>query len=244
RNMVPPAPTCDPHGAKRKKRKINSEEESSIKAKKAKVEKKSTADVVIEPSEVRTKKKHDQNVTKVDSETETDEETLAERLKQKQNSAKKHQKLSSKGKSSESIIKDTSEAQVDPELGYSIPLSTIKPDRINISSSPDSEELTELITEVDEIIQEGDAIHGRSSKPELFDQHHNKQNNSSLLETFEKHLSPDPLNNQTLFKEQPQKEPSIETQIQPEEQNQSQQQQPENMETDLPNPNAPISDQP
>ncbi|MCH87823.1 hypothetical protein A2U01_0008704, partial [Trifolium medium] len=112
RNKVPPAPSCDPHGARQKRKKTTSEGEPAKEAKKARVEKKSSGGIKIGTFETRTKKKHEKNAGKDDSETESDERPLDERLKQrtKAETAKAFQKQFSKGKSTESIIDNSSEA--------------------------------------------------------------------------------------------------------------------------------------
>ncbi|MCI22418.1 hypothetical protein A2U01_0043594, partial [Trifolium medium] len=98
----------------------------------------------------RSKKKHEKIVGKNDSRTESDERTLAQRLKQrtsKETSKKMHQNFS-KGKSSETIIDESSEAQ--NVSGITIPLTTVLPEPhpINISSST-SPDTTELDKEAD-----------------------------------------------------------------------------------------------
>ncbi|MCI49297.1 hypothetical protein A2U01_0070541, partial [Trifolium medium] len=67
RNKVPPPPSCDPHGARQKRKKTKSEGEPAKDAKKAKVEKKSSVGIKIGASETRTKRKHEKVSTEDDS---------------------------------------------------------------------------------------------------------------------------------------------------------------------------------
>ncbi|MCI57783.1 hypothetical protein A2U01_0079034, partial [Trifolium medium] len=88
--------------------------------------------------------RHDKRSKKNDSSTETDEETLAQRLKQKTSEAyanEMHQKFS-KGKFPESRSNVPLEAQIP---GYDIPLTTVLPEpqtiHVSSSSSPDTADL-------------------------------------------------------------------------------------------------------
>ncbi|MCI62997.1 hypothetical protein A2U01_0084254, partial [Trifolium medium] len=70
-------------------------------------------------------------VEKERSETDSDDgAALAEKFKQKNQSeaSKATQKYPSKGKSSELILDQSSEAQAEPILGHTIPLNTILPE--------------------------------------------------------------------------------------------------------------------
>ncbi|MCI25582.1 hypothetical protein A2U01_0046773, partial [Trifolium medium] len=105
--------------------------------------------------ESRAKKRHERNAGISDSGTESDERTLAQRIKQRtleETSKKIHQKFS-KGKSSETIIDESSEAQNIPDID--IPLSTVLPEPnpvyVSSSTSPDTAELDK---EADELIKE------------------------------------------------------------------------------------------
>ncbi|MCI11745.1 hypothetical protein A2U01_0032847, partial [Trifolium medium] len=162
---------------------------------------------------------------------------LAERLKQrtKAETAKAFQKQLSKGKSSEPIINSSSEAQVDPALGFTKPLTTILPENetvfISSSTSPDTAELDKV---TDELIQLGnskmeDASNSKSIAQQFFNQNQTPdlrflqkhlspdtlnskpQNQTPDLRFLEKHLSPDTLNSKPLTHEQPQQQkPDIE----------------------------------
>ncbi|PNX65527.1 hypothetical protein L195_g054582 [Trifolium pratense] len=154
--MVPKEPTASVYTMRKRKSKRKAEtQEEQVKPdlltqKKIKME---------QAAELRTKHKHEAPAERVveessrapkrkmqldddaDSEgTDSDEQTLASRLQQKQAPAPK-------GKA----LKISSET--DKELGYSKPLrSTIHPDPINISSSDNSEELS---CSTDELLRRG-----------------------------------------------------------------------------------------
>ncbi|MCI44513.1 hypothetical protein A2U01_0065752, partial [Trifolium medium] len=89
-----------------------------------------------------TKKRHAKKAKTSDSDTESDERALAQRMKQKtsENLAKEmHQKFS-KGKSSKSVRNEPLEAQQIP--GFDIHLTTVLPEpqtiHVSSSSSPDT----------------------------------------------------------------------------------------------------------
>ncbi|MCI20396.1 hypothetical protein A2U01_0041558, partial [Trifolium medium] len=172
RSMVPPTPNVDLYKLRKRKRNAKSSEEEPKKKeiKKEKMEssgKEKEKEIVAEEEivaaaeegkkkdnkrkssgvkivEGRTKMKHDKKSKKDDSSTESDEEILAQRLKQKTSEAyaKEMHKKISKGKFSESSKFVSSEAQIP---GYDIPLTTVlpetKPINVTSSSSPDTADL-------------------------------------------------------------------------------------------------------
>ncbi|MCI15009.1 hypothetical protein A2U01_0036144 [Trifolium medium] len=109
---------------KRKKRVLLKES-----VKKVKVEKKGSESIKIGGSETRTKRKNDKVITVENSETESDDESLALGLKKKQKtgSSKDGQIQNSKGKSSVPIVNSPVEAQENPNLDITKPIQTLFP---------------------------------------------------------------------------------------------------------------------
>ncbi|MCI33246.1 hypothetical protein A2U01_0054463, partial [Trifolium medium] len=125
------------------KKEVKKEEEIVAEAGKKKNKKKRKA-VGIRIDEERTKKRHDKKAKTSDSGTESDEVTIAQKLKQETSEAyakEMHQKFS-KGKFSKHSRNEPLEAQIS---GYDIPLTTVLPEpqtiHVSSSSSPDTVEL-------------------------------------------------------------------------------------------------------
>ncbi|MCH97003.1 hypothetical protein A2U01_0017996, partial [Trifolium medium] len=227
RSMVPPAPNVDLYKPKKRKRTVKMSEEEAQKevaqkkeaqkeevkkeAKKKKGEKKRKAEGIKIDEEI-SKKRHDKKSSKSDSGTESDERTLAQKMKQRtsKETFKKHLKNFSKGKSSENIIDDSFKAQNIP--GLDIPLTTIlpEPQTINVSSSS-SPDTAELDKEAD-MLKEGIAKYGETPNPEVVAQHLFEVKQTPNLDFLEKHLSPDPMNTQTFTHDQPEQTQPDQTQ--------------------------------
>ncbi|PNX98356.1 hypothetical protein L195_g021599 [Trifolium pratense] len=207
RDMVPPAPTADPHGARRKgvKRKAYPKEKvvktDLLKQKKIKVEKE---------AEKRTNQKHEVPAKKViqvstapqkrklefddpaedSSETDTDDQTIAARLRRGKKAPV------DKGKSS----KITTET--DSELGYTKPLQTILPEntiKIDISSSDTNSE--ELNKSTDELLSKGESFMAKTTSANKSQKLDEPVSSDTPLKELEKHLSSDTLNTHTFTHE-------------------------------------------
>ncbi|MCI21100.1 hypothetical protein A2U01_0042264, partial [Trifolium medium] len=151
------------------KEKVVKEEVVVAEEGKKKDKKRKSAGIKID--ERRSKMKHDKRSKKDESSTESDEETLAQRLKQKTSEAyakEMHEKFS-KGKFSESSKYVPLEAHI---LGYDIPLNTVLPETqpINVSSST-SPDTAKLDKEAETIFKEGVTKFGETPNPDAVAKH-------------------------------------------------------------------------
>ncbi|MCH82653.1 hypothetical protein A2U01_0003464, partial [Trifolium medium] len=227
-SMVPSAPTVDLYkprkrkaSAKEGKKEVKKEAKKDVKKevlkeakpepqeeKKEESKKRKSEGVVIDNSESRIRRKHE-NKAKGDSfETDSDDgKTLAEKFKQKAEAeaSKAPQKHPSKGKSSETIIDHSAEAHVDPNIGFSKPLTTILPEHETVYvSSTSTTDTAELHKEADAIIQEGVTRFGKIPNSESIAKQLFVQEPTPDLIFLEQHLSPDLLSTQMFTHEQPQ----------------------------------------
>ncbi|MCI14715.1 hypothetical protein A2U01_0035847, partial [Trifolium medium] len=151
--MVPPAPNVDLYKPRKRKIIVKTSEEEDQKE-----------EVVKEAGKKKVEKKRK---AEDNFDTKSDDRTLAQRTKQRtsKETFKKHLKNFSKGKSFETIIDESSEAQ--NVTGITIPLTTVLPESnpINISSST-SPDTVELDKEAGELIKEGIAKFGETPNPE------------------------------------------------------------------------------
>ncbi|MCH98976.1 hypothetical protein A2U01_0019986, partial [Trifolium medium] len=185
----------------------------------------------IKIDEGRSKLKHDKRSKIDESSTESDEETLAQRLKQKSSEAyaKEMHKKFSKGKFSESSKFAPLEAQVP---GFDIPVTTIiletQPINVSSSTSPDTAELDK---EAETIIKEGITKFGETPKSDVVAEHLFQDKQVPDLRFLEEHLSPNPIAEQTFTHDQNQQEQQHqqqnETQPEPQSQPEPQPTQPE-----------------